>query len=574
MRSTGSRLLLLIVAVPLLLAGIADKKPALKVGDLSLPKGFKSITVADTIPGAARHLAVSSSGDIYVKLRFPDKAGGNAALRDTNGDGRADIIQKFADYEDKGTYGTAMRIYNGYLYFSSETNIFRIKLDSSSLIPQGEPELIIHDTGGRHEHDAKPIAFDDAGHIYVPFGAASNACQEKNRVPGSPGIKNCPLLDSAGGIWQFDANKLNQTPKDGVRYATGLRSVVAMAWNHANQCLYVVAHGRDDLHMLFPKQFNAWQSAVLPAEEFLQVKPGTNAGWPYYYYDPYKKQLMLNPEYGGNGIKKGDGAKFTQPIMAFPAHWAPNDLLFYKGNQFPSRYRNGAFIAFHGSTNRSPYPQAGYCIAFVPFKNGKPSGPWELFADGFTGKQTILSPSEATYRPMGLAEAPDGSLVISDTEKGRVWRVNFAGNKASFGPANLQAMLQRKRTLYKDPNPITDDNSRAMLSPGASLYRKYCISCHQPDGKGDGNLFPPLAGSEWVVGGPYGDKRMAIQTLLKGLQGPVTVKGHSYNSVMPSFSQLSDKEIAEVLTYIRSKFGNNASMVTAEEVKNTRKRIR
>ncbi|MBL4676018.1 MAG: PQQ-dependent sugar dehydrogenase [Mucilaginibacter sp.] len=571
MRWANKRFLILIIAVPFLLALNANKKPAPKAGELSLPKGFSAITVADSVPGAARHIAVNSNGDIYVKLRFPDKAGGNAALRDTNGDGRADIIQKFADYEDKGTYGTGMRVYNGYLYFSSETNVFRTKLDSASHIPQGEPELVIHDPAGQHEHDSKPLAFDDAGHIYVAFGAASNACQVENRVPGSPGIKGCPMLDTAGGIWQFDANKLNQQPKDGLRYATGLRSVVAMDWNHADQCLYVVAHGRDDLHLLFPKQFNAWQSAVLPAEEFLRIKPGADAGWPYYYYDPNKKLRLLNPEYGGDGKKRASGAKYIQPLVAFPAHWAPNDLLFYRGSQFPARYKNGAFVAFHGSTNRSPYPQAGYCIAFVPFKNGKPSGQWELFADGFTGKQTILSASEAVYRPMGLAEASDGSLLISDTEKGRIWRISFTGNKAAFNQTNLQTMLRKKQQFYRDPNLVNDDRSRNMLSPGAALYRKYCMSCHQPNGKGDGNLFPPLAGSEWVIGGPYAEKRLAIQAVLKGLQGPVTVKGHAYNSVMPSFSQLSDKQIAQVLTYVRSQFGNNASMVTAEEVKASRK---
>lgn len=563
--------LILIIAIPLLVVGRTLLSQHNDVGILSLPKGFSAVTVTDSLPGAARHLAVNSDGDIYVKLRFPDKAGGNVALRDTNGDGRADIIQKFADYEDKGSYGTGMRIYHGFLYFSSETNVYRMRLDTSSLIPQGEPELMIHDIAGPHEHDGKPMAFDEAGHIYVAFGAASNACQQQNRVPGSPGIKGCPMLDTVGGIWQFDANRPGQTQKDGIRYATGLRSVVAMDWNKAQHCLYIVAHGRDDLHLLFPDRFSAWQSAVLPAEEFLQIKPGSNAGWPYYYYNPYLKQRLLNPEYGGDRHKRGEGAKYTQPIMAFPAHWAPNDLLFYRGSQFPARYRNGAFIAFHGSTNRSPYPQAGYCIAFVPFRNGKPSGAWELFADGFTGRRSVISASEAIYRPMGLAEGPDGSLYVSDTEKGRIWRISFTGNRTAFGAANLAAMYRKKITNYHDPDPIKDDYSRNMLSPGAALYRKNCMGCHQPDGKGDGNLFPPLAGSEWVNGGIFGEKSQVIQTVLNGLHGPVTVNGHPYNSVMPAFSQLSDEQLSQILTYIRAQFGNHASLVTPQEVKNSRK---
>ena len=113
--------------------------------------------------------------------------------------------------------------------------------------------------------------------------------------------------------------------------------------------------------------------------------------------------------------------------MTFPGHWAPNDLLFYHGNQFPAKYKNGAFIAFHGSWNRAPLKQGGYFVAFVPFSNGKPSGPWEVFAEGFSGGQEIESPNDAKHRPMGLAEGPDGSLYISDSVKGKIWRVFYTG---------------------------------------------------------------------------------------------------------------------------------------------------
>lgn len=564
---------MLILPCPLLMAGrnSIHRLPPTPGGNLALPRGFKALTVADSTPGAARHLAINTNGDVFVKMRFPDKDGGNAAMRDTNKDGHADIIRKFADYEDKGSYGTSMRIYNGYLYFSSEVNVYRMKLNPASLLPDGKPELILHDDAGPHEHDAKPLTFDNAGHMYVAFGAASNACQVQNRVPASPGVKGCPLLDTAGGIWRFDADKPNQRQKDGIRYATGLRSVVAMDWNKADNSLYVVAHGRDDLHQLFPGKYSSWQNAVLPAEEFLKIKPGANAGWPYYYYDPYQKKLLLNPEYGGDGHKGKGGEKYLQPLLSFPAHWAPNDLLFYRGSQFPARYRNGAFIAFHGSTNRSPYPQAGYCVAFVPFRNGKPAGNWELFADNFTGRNTVLSASEATYRPMGLAEGPDGSLYISDSEKGKIWRIQFSGNKQNFGKNDLALMQQKKLKDYRDPDSLKDDHMRNMMTPGERLYRRYCAGCHQPNGKGDGNLYPPLAGSEWVNGGPYGEKDLAIQTLLKGLQGPVTVSGKPYNNVMPQFNYLTDVQIAQVLTYVRNHFGNHTSLVTPEEVKNARK---
>jgi glucose/arabinose dehydrogenase len=121
-----------------------------------------------------------------------------------------------------------------------------------------------------------------------------------------------------------------------------------------------------------------------------------------------------------------------KPIMAFPGHWAPNDVLFYTGDMFPARYRNGAFIAFHGSWNRAPRPQAGYFVAFVPFNGDMPSGDYEIFAKGFTGTDTLRSPDAARYRPMGLAQGPDGSLYIADSQKGRIWRVIYNDNTTAI----------------------------------------------------------------------------------------------------------------------------------------------
>ncbi|HEY9197421.1 MAG TPA: hypothetical protein VIM77_14195, partial [Mucilaginibacter sp.] len=162
---------------------ITQKDKTLKAdpnnGGLYLPGNFKAVVVIDSLAGRARHLAVNTNGDIYVKLRFPDSIGGNIAARDTDRDGRADTIVKFGNYEDKGSYGTAMRVHNGYLYFSSEINVYRTKLNPNTLVPDGPLELILHDTHGPHEHDAKPLAFDNAGHMYVAFGAPSNACQEQ-----------------------------------------------------------------------------------------------------------------------------------------------------------------------------------------------------------------------------------------------------------------------------------------------------------------------------------------------------------------------------------------------------------
>jgi glucose/arabinose dehydrogenase len=186
-------------------------------------------------------------------------------------------------------------------------------------------------------------------------------------------------------------------------------------------------HGRDQLNNLYPNLYSEQQSADLPAEEMFEVKQGDDFGWPYCYFDGAQNKKLLAPEYGGDGKQLGRCSTAKQPIVAFPAHLAPNGLLFYTGNQFPERYRNGAFIAFHGSWNRAPLPQKGFFVAFVPFKDGKPSGAWETFAEGFAGKEIIVNPRDAQYRPCGLAQGPDGAIYVTDDAKGAVWKISFTG---------------------------------------------------------------------------------------------------------------------------------------------------
>ena len=438
-------------------------------GGLILPDGFGALVVVDSV-GSSRHIAVNGNGDIYAKLRVVEGDKGNVAIRDTDGDGRADIVQRFGDYPNDGSFATEMRIHNGYLYFSSELVIYRQKLEPGKLIPGGKPEVIVIDQYPIRWHNAKSLAFDNKGSMYVTFSAPTNACEDWTSVTGTSyaGVKGyypCPLLDGLGGIWRFNENKQGQYQADGVRFATGLRSIVAISWNDQNKSLYAVQHGRDYLHTHAPENFSPWQNAVLPAEEFIKIEDGDNYGWPYSYFDHFTNKRMLAPEYGGDGKK--EVTQYANPIMGLPAHWAPNDLLFYRGTQFPARYRDGAFIAFHGSTNRNPYPQAGYIVAFIPFEGGKPSGNWEVFADGFAAKDTLLNMRDAKYRPMGLAEGPDGSLYISESRNGKIWRVIFTGDLNAFNKSNLESMEKRKSKSYiripdekadllKQSDPITE----------------------------------------------------------------------------------------------------------------------
>lgn len=383
---------------------------------LTLLPGFKSETVVITL-GSNRHLVVNSNGDVYVKLNKLKDGKGIIVLRSKNG--KYEVVNSFAAYT-----GTGIAIKNGYLYSSSDNEVFRYKFNANNEIADSKnPEKIVTGLVNKGQHEAKSLALDNAGNIYVTIGAPSNACQVTDRSAGSPGQDPCPLLNTAGGIWQFKVNKLNQSYNAGVRYATGLRSVVGLDWNTKDEHLYVMQHGRDQLSQFFPSLYTSDQNAELPAEEFFKLKKGSDCGWPYCYYDGFQNKKMLGPEYGGDGKKQERCSGKEQPIMAFPGHWAPNAVLFYTGKMFPEKYKNGAFIAFHGSWNRTPQKQAGYNVVFVPFKNGKPSGKYEIFATGFTGKESVSGPGQAKYRPCGLAQGPDGALYISDSREGRIWKI-------------------------------------------------------------------------------------------------------------------------------------------------------
>jgi glucose/arabinose dehydrogenase len=403
-------------------------------GGLTLPQGFSAVVVADSV-GKARHIAINENGDIYVALRSSEDGKGIVALRDTNGDGKADVTERFGIAEE----GTGIRIHDNHLYFSTTTEVYRYPLSGNQLVPQGNPELIVTGFIPQDQHNSKPFTFDGDGNIYVNVGAPSNTCMVQTRTKGSPGQDPCPQLERQAGIWKFRADQPNQDQVgDGERYATGIRNAMALSWNHNSNNLYALQHGRDQLDAFWPAHFTAEQNATITSEEFMLVKEGYNNGWPYCFYSLEQRKRVLSPEYGGDGKTVGQCDQYEEPILAFPAHWAPNDLLFYTDDQFGDHYTNGAFITFHGSWNRAPLEQAGYIVAFVPFSGDKPSGDFERFADGFTRAEKVAHPSDAQYRPMGIAQGPDGSLYITDSNKGKIWRVFNSGDEDRSMEAGLQ----------------------------------------------------------------------------------------------------------------------------------------
>ncbi len=437
--STPRTRTLIVLVVALIVAGCAPSESAVTEravptppdfacdpddGGITLTDGFCATVFADEV-GAAWHLAVTAAGDLYVAMRptfqrSPDgrqmtSPGGVTVMRDSDGDGKADVIESVNEVA-----GTGVALHDGYLYYSSTREVYRVALTDGELLPTGEPELLVEGFPNQGQHASKPMVFDGAGNMYVTVGAPSNACQETMRTPGSSGEDPCSQRELQAGIWRFDDARPGQTHLDGSQYASGIRNALALDWSSQANALFALQHGRDSLHDLWGDLFTLEASAELPAEEMFRVHEGDDFGWPYCYYDSVENAKVLSPEYGGDGSEVGRCGDVAETLVAFPAHWAPNDLILYGGGTFPEHYEGGAFVAFHGSWNRMPFPQQGYNVVFVPLDNGPPAGQYEVFADGFAGMEEI-SLQQAQHRPTGLAQGPDGSLYISsDFRQGRI----------------------------------------------------------------------------------------------------------------------------------------------------------
>ncbi|HSM35182.1 MAG TPA: PQQ-dependent sugar dehydrogenase [Longimicrobiales bacterium] len=386
-------------------------------GGITLPSGFCATVFAENL-GAARHMAIRDDGIMFVMVRpgRGGEGGGMIALRDADGDGTAETR---TDVPVEG--GTGVALDGDWVYYAPNDGVKRVRIPAGTMQPAGEPETLVSGLPDTNSHTAKSIALGGDGRVFVNIGSPGNACQEDGREERSPGLDPCPELDTRAGIWAFDANRTGQTQADGERYATGIRNAVGMAIG-PDGALYSTQHGRDRLSAWgFSDQANAEK----PAEELFRIEAGDDFGWPYCYYDRQLSRKVLAPEYGGDGEEVGRCGEKEDPIASFPGHWAPNGLVFYGADAFPARYRGGAFIAFHGSWNRAPLPQAGYNVVFVPFAEGTPSADWEVFADGFAGAEK--SPRGAEHRPTGVAVGPDGALYVSDDAGGTIWRIVHTG---------------------------------------------------------------------------------------------------------------------------------------------------
>ncbi len=398
---------------------------------LILPAGFCASIFADSL-GRIRYLTVAPNGDVYAAIdgtrptpqgqTATPPRGAFAALRDTDKDGRADRI------EYGGTRGnTGIAIHNGYIYVDEGARIVRFRRAANELIPAGSPEVIVEGMPVNPGHRSRNFAFAPDGSMYVNVGSATNSCQARDRTLESPGLDPCLELETRAGIWKFNANTPGQQFSRDTRFATGIRNGTGMAFLGTQ--LYAMTHGRDNFKEHWPKVFaDSLYGTHNPAEKLLRVDQSDDFGWPYCYHAIDRNRLVTSPEYGGNGMKTDRCGGKEAAAAVFPAHWAPLDLHFYRGTSFPEKYRNGAFITFHGSWNRAPGMQAGGKLVFQPFAGGSPSGSYEIFADGFAGVPPAeIQPNRAKHRPVGIATGADGALYVSDDAGGRIYRIVYRG---------------------------------------------------------------------------------------------------------------------------------------------------
>lgn len=262
------------------------------------------------------------------------------------------------------------------LYVAGWSGVVRVHYPLSA----GEtPATLVADMpqGGLHNHRALALAAD--GSVFVSSGSTCNVCVE-------PDPRFATVL-------RYDADGMH-----GRIYASGLRNASGLAFDDAGK-LWAVVNGRDNI------------GDDLPPDELVEIKDKANYGWPYCYAGNGAR--VPNPEFGD--LSKCVG---TEPsAFNFQAHSAPLQIAFYRGSQFPARYRGALFVAFHGSWNRSV--KTGYKVVVVFFKDGRPDHV-EDFATGWLGSDQSVS-----GRPAGIAVGPDGSLYISSDTTGYIYRVTY-----------------------------------------------------------------------------------------------------------------------------------------------------
>lgn len=350
-----------------------DQSAKLQLDKIKLPPGFK-ISVYAEVPNA-RSLAMSPSGTIFVGNRNNDKV---YAVKDTDGDFKADKTWVLASGL-KMPNGVAFR--DGDLYIAEISRITKLPNIEANLDNPPKPVVVNKDYPSDEHHGWKYIAFGPDGKLYVPVGAPCNICDRKEEIYAS--------------ITRMNADGTGREV-----YAKGVRNSVGFTWHPETKALWFTDNGRDMMGDDVPN-----------CELNVASKAGQHFGYPYCHEGSIK-----DPEFGG----KRPCSDFVPPVEKLGPHVAPLGIKFYTGKQFPSSYQNQAFVALHGSWNRTK--KSGYNVTMVKVENNKVVG-HEVFASGWLDEET----QKVWGRPVDVLVLPDGSMLVSDDHADVIYRIYYEG---------------------------------------------------------------------------------------------------------------------------------------------------
>ncbi len=346
---------------------------------LQVPQGFNVQEFASGFQKPRVTLALPG-GSVLVSDSIPK--GGVYVLEDKNRDGKADGLRRAVVEGLDRPYGLA--VWKNYLYVAEPTSLKRFQFDQKALTADKGQEIVKFPAEFAKGHWTRSITLDAKGEkLYINVGSGSNVDPDTDERRATvlecrPDGSNCQI------------------------YASGLRNVTGMHFRPGSGDLWVTVQERDGL------------GDDLVPDFFTRVQRGGFYGWPYAYFGPNEepRNAGKNPEL----VKKT-----IVPDVSLGAHVSAMDWLFYTGRQFPEKYRNGAFLALRGSSNRSK--RVGYSVVFQPFdKSGKPAGELQEFLTGF-----MISPDsrEVWGRPVGITQAADGSLIVTEDGANKIWRISY-----------------------------------------------------------------------------------------------------------------------------------------------------
>ncbi|CDX37476.1 NHL repeat containing protein [Mesorhizobium plurifarium] len=380
--------------------GVTDRPEDAKP---KLPPGFSAELIASGIENP-RVVRVAPNGDLFVA---DSRANQVRVYRLAEGSAKPAKESIFA----KGLtrpYGIAFYPPGDkpqWVYVANSNSVVRFPYSDGDLEASAKPETIVAKVPASH-HWTRDIAFSPDGKtLYLSVGSGSNIAEDMGARPKG-GVEEWAKSQPLGEAWgaeqgRADVLAFDPDGKNRRTVATGLRNCSGMTVQPATGALWCVVNERDEL------------GDNTPFEYATAVKDGAFYGWPWYY-------IGDNEDPRHEGARPDLAGKVTVPDVLMQAHSAPLNIAFYEGGNFPADYRGDAFVALHGSWNRNV--RTGYKVVRLKFKDGKPTGEYEDFATGF-----VMSDDEVWGRPVGVAVAKDGALILTEDGNGTIWRVTYGG---------------------------------------------------------------------------------------------------------------------------------------------------